>query len=48
MAWIDQYHRNVLAQWNAYRDQEEDTPPPQELPAEMQAAIKQVDPRENL
>lgn len=48
MAWVDQYHRNVLKQWHAYRDQEEDTPPPQELPVEMQASIKRVDPRENL
>ncbi|WP_246604236.1 GbsR/MarR family transcriptional regulator [Microbacterium marinilacus] len=40
MAWVDQYHRNVLAQWHAYRDQEEDAPPPQHLPAEMLAAIK--------
>ena len=47
MAWVDQYHRNVLAQWHLYRDQDEDTPPPTELPAEMQAAITRPDPREN-
>lgn len=40
MAWVDQFHRNVLAQWHTYRDQEEDTPPQQELPAEMRAAIR--------
>lgn len=43
MAWVDQYHRNVLEQWHTYRDQEEDTPPPQELPAEMIAGIRRTD-----
>lgn len=43
MAWVDQYHRNVLEQWQTYRDQEEDTPPPQELPAEMREAIRRPD-----
>ncbi|SEF18682.1 GbsR/MarR family transcriptional regulator [Jiangella alba] len=47
MAWVDQYHRNVLEQWHTYRDQEEDTPPPQELPAEMLAAITRLDHEEN-
>ncbi|WP_430593271.1 GbsR/MarR family transcriptional regulator [Humidisolicoccus flavus] len=47
MAWVDQYHRNVLEQWKQYRDQEEDTPPPKELPAEMQASIRRDDPRES-
>lgn len=43
MAWVDQHHRNVLAQWHAYRDQEDETPLPQELPAEMLEAIKDPD-----
>lgn len=47
MAWVDQFHRNVLEQWQAYRDQEEDAPPPHELPAEMRAAIRPVDEAEN-
>jgi len=47
MAWVDQHHRNVLKQWHMYRDQEEDAPPPQELPEEMKAAIRRADPEEN-
>lgn len=49
MAWVDQFHQNLLAQWHAYRDQDEDTSPPQELPAEMMAAIRRnrVGPRDN-
>ncbi|MGM1016964.1 MAG: GbsR/MarR family transcriptional regulator [Actinomycetota bacterium] len=47
MAWVDQHHRNVLKQWHMYRDQDEDTPPPQELPIEMQGAISHVDSEEN-
>lgn len=49
MAWVDQFHQNLLAQWHAYRDQDEDTSPPQELPAEMTAAIRRnrVGPRDN-
>ncbi|TSI12842.1 GbsR/MarR family transcriptional regulator [Brevibacterium aurantiacum] len=35
MDWVDQFHHNLLEQWRTYRDQEEDTPPPQELPKEM-------------
>lgn len=40
MAWVDQFHHNLLDQWRAYRDQDEDTPPPTELPADMIAAIR--------
>jgi DNA-binding transcriptional regulator GbsR (MarR family) len=40
MAWVDQFHRNLLDQWRAYRDQDEDTPPPARLPEEMIAAIE--------
>lgn len=47
MAWVDQFHRNVLEQWHTYRDQDEDAAPPQELPAEMSAAIRSVDERKN-
>jgi len=46
MAWVDQHHRNVLEQWHMYRDQEEDSPPPQELPVEMQVAITKADPND--
>ncbi len=45
MAWIDQHHRNVLNQWQEYRDADEDTPLPQELPEEMRAAIARPDER---
>lgn len=40
MAWVNQYHQNVLEQWHTYRDQEEDGPPPTHLPPEMQAAVR--------
>lgn len=40
MAWVDQFHHNLLDQWRTYRDQDEDAPPPAQLPAEMIAAIE--------
>lgn len=43
MDWVDQFHHNLLEQWRTYRDQEEDTPPPQELPKEMVDWIRRED-----
>lgn len=40
MEWVDQFHHNLREQWRTYRDQEEDTPPPQQLPQEMVDWIK--------
>jgi len=45
MAWVDQFHHNLLDQWRTYRDQDEDTPPPAQLPDEMIAAIRQKNER---
>lgn len=40
MDWVDQFHHNLLEQWRTYRDQDEDTPPPTQLPREMVEGIR--------